>query len=111
MISVNWRLSGAAIAMATAMIAAPAMAQPQGPADAEGNLPIQSEPSAQADTTSVDSDTSSDIVVTGSRIRRPDFDTPSPVVSLSGTAIQQAGTTNLTDFLTSFPALQGSSTS
>lgn len=52
------------------------------------------------------------IVVTGSRIRQtPGFDTPNPVVSLSSESIQASGTTNLTDFLTGYPALQGSSTS
>jgi outer membrane receptor protein involved in Fe transport len=52
------------------------------------------------------------IVVTGTRIRRPaDFDTPSPIVSLSAETVQESGTTNLTDFLSGYPALQGSSTS
>ena len=51
------------------------------------------------------------IVVTGSRIRRPDFDTPNPVISVGSDQIEAAGTTNLTDFLTGYPALQGSSTS
>jgi outer membrane receptor protein involved in Fe transport len=51
------------------------------------------------------------IIVTGSRIRRPDFDSPNPVLTLSAQTIQQSGTTNLTDFLTGYPALVGSSTS
>ncbi len=51
------------------------------------------------------------IVVTGSRIRRQDFDTPNPVVTLGAQTLQDSGTTNLTDFLTGYPALQGSSTS
>lgn len=53
-----------------------------------------------------------EVVVTGSRIRlTPGFDTPNPVVSLGAEALQASGTTNLTDFLTGYPALQGSSTS
>lgn len=52
-----------------------------------------------------------DIVVTGSRIRRPDFASPSPIVSLGAETIQSSGTSNLTDFLTGYPALIGSSTS
>ena len=56
-------------------------------------------------------ETAEDIVVTGSRIRRLDFDTPNPVVSLGEATIRQSGQTNLTDFLTEYPALQGSSTS
>jgi outer membrane receptor protein involved in Fe transport len=51
------------------------------------------------------------IVVTGSRIRRPDFTTPNPVISIGSDQIEESGTTNLTDFLTGYPALQGSSTS
>jgi len=53
--------------------------------------------------------TSEPIVVTGSRIRRPDFSTPNPVVSLGAAQIQESGTTNLTQFLSGYPALQGSS--
>ncbi|WP_226016844.1 TonB-dependent siderophore receptor [Novosphingobium sp. FKTRR1] len=51
------------------------------------------------------------IVVTGTRIRRPDYATASPTVSFGTTQLVQAGTTNVTDFLTSMPALIGSSTS
>jgi hypothetical protein len=52
-----------------------------------------------------------DIVVTGSHIRRPDFETASPTVAITPQLIQQSGTTNLTDYLTSIPALVGSMTS
>ena len=51
----------------------------------------------------------SEVVVTGSRIRRPDFSTPNPVVSVGAAQIQESGTTNLTQFLSGYPALQGSS--
>ncbi len=50
------------------------------------------------------------IVVTGSRIARPDFRTPNPVMSIGAQALEESGTTNLTDFLTGYPALVGSST-
>jgi outer membrane receptor protein involved in Fe transport len=56
-----------------------------------------------------DTSSGSTIVVTGSRIRRPDFSTPNPVVSLGAAQIQESGTTNLTQFLSGYPALQGSS--
>lgn len=52
-----------------------------------------------------------DIVVTGSRIRRPDFSSPSPIFSVSADTLQQSGQTNITKFLTGYPALVGSSTS
>lgn len=111
MTKMDWRLGCAAFVVATVLAAAPASAQQQTLPGAEDTLPIPSEPSAQVDPASADGTTSEEVVVTGSRIRRPDFDTPSPVISLGAATIQQSGTTNLTDFLTGFPALQGSSTS
>ncbi|WP_353226991.1 TonB-dependent receptor [Novosphingobium sp.] len=50
-----------------------------------------------------------DIVVTGTRVRRPDYNTASPVVSFGSALLQQSGTVNFTDFLTSLPALLNSS--
>ena len=84
-------------------------AQNAAPGQNTDNLPVPSEPSAQAQAPSVEA--GEEIVVTGSRIRRPDFDSPSPIISLGAATIQQSGTTNLTDFLSGFPALQGSQTS
>jgi outer membrane receptor protein involved in Fe transport len=49
-----------------------------------------------------------DVVVTGSRIARPDFEAPNPIVSYDATNIQQSGNTNLTNFLARIPALTGS---
>ena len=48
------------------------------------------------------------IVVTGSRIARPDYQAPNPIVSYDATNIQQSGETNLTSFLLRVPALTGS---
>jgi outer membrane receptor protein involved in Fe transport len=48
------------------------------------------------------------VVVTGSRILQPAFDAPTPTVSIDAESIQLSGTTNLTDFLASQPALTGS---
>jgi outer membrane receptor protein involved in Fe transport len=50
------------------------------------------------------------IVVTGSRIARPEFSNPNPIQAYTAETIQQAGVTNLTDFLIDSPALQGSTT-
>lgn len=52
-----------------------------------------------------------DIVVTGSRIARPETGTPSPVVSYGVKDVQQSGYTNLTDFLKDTPSLSQSVTS
>ncbi|MGH6613292.1 TonB-dependent receptor plug domain-containing protein [Sphingomonas sp.] len=96
-----WRLSASTSFAAVALvIAGPAFAQTVTDPGATQAEPVAETP---AETT--------DIIVTGSRIRRPDFDSPSPIVSVTAAQIQQAGTTNLTDFLTGYPALIGSSTS
>jgi iron complex outermembrane recepter protein len=50
------------------------------------------------------------IVVTGSRIPRPEADSPNPVTSVGEQTILQSGLTNLTDLLVQNPALIGSST-
>ena len=49
-------------------------------------------------------------MVTGSRIRRQDYSTASPIVSFGGPLLQESGTVNFTDFLTSLPSLLGSQT-
>jgi len=89
------RLGAAPLALALALSAAPAFAQ-EAPVDA-----------AAADETADDGEA---IVVTGSRIARPEADSPNPVTSISSETIQQSGLTNLTDLLVQNPALLGSST-
>lgn len=49
-----------------------------------------------------------EIVVTGSRIARPELSLPNPVQVLTSETIQQSGKVNLTDFLVNSPALLGS---
>lgn len=48
------------------------------------------------------------IVVTGSRIQRPDFQFSNPVVSSTAEEIAHSGTTNLLDYLQTVPALNNS---
>lgn len=48
------------------------------------------------------------VVVTGTRIPRPEIDLPNPVTALSAEEIEHSGTTNLADFLKRIPALTGS---
>lgn len=67
--------------------------------------------SAQAQTapeTPAASDDGGEIVVTGSRIARPDYAAPNPVVSLGAEQLRQSGTTNVTSFLQRVPALTNS---
>lgn len=110
----SFRATVAYGAMLMGLFMAPgAAAQTAAPGGQTDNLPIPSVPEAQAEARSADGadNAPGDIVVTGSRIRRPDFESPSPVVTIGAATLQQSGTTNLTDFLTGLPALQGSSTS
>ncbi|WP_375383061.1 TonB-dependent receptor plug domain-containing protein [uncultured Sphingomonas sp.] len=74
--------------------AAKGAADPQQPATAEAASPAE----AKVD----------DVVVTGSRITRPEFAAPNPITSLNAAAIQQSGNTNITNFLERVPALTGS---
>ncbi|WP_085810129.1 TonB-dependent siderophore receptor [Sphingomonas sp. TZW2008] len=64
-----------------------------------------------ASTVTDDAADSGEIVVTGSRIRRPEVDAPSPVTSFSAVTLQQSGRVNVTDFLSQNPALLSSATS
>ncbi len=50
-------------------------------------------------------------MVTGSRIHRPDYELSNPVVSVSGENLAYSGVTNVTDFVSDFPALANSFTS
>ncbi|MFN3389824.1 MAG: TonB-dependent receptor plug domain-containing protein, partial [Allosphingosinicella sp.] len=99
-------LSRLALTASFAVLAAPLAAQTAAPGEQDDNLP---ESTVQPDLTQNQEEEA--IVVTGSRIRRPDFQAPNPVVSLDSEVLQASGTTNLTDFLTGYPALIGSSTS
>ena len=55
-------------------------------------------------------DGSDEIIVTGSRIAQADIITANPVFVLDSETIQASGTINITDVLTNYPALVGSST-
>jgi iron complex outermembrane recepter protein len=50
------------------------------------------------------------VVVTGSRIARPETEFPSPVVAYGAEALAESGRTNLADFLSDVPALASSRT-
>lgn len=76
-------------------------AAPQEDGDADATA---AESAAPLDTGTGDNE----IVVTGSRIARPEFSFPNPVQAYTSETIQQAGTTNITDFLIESPALRGS---
>lgn len=95
-------LSRGALLAGTAFAAVPAIAQTQA-AD-----PAATPMSASADPASTTAGEGDDIVVTGSRIRRPDYEAPNPIVSLDSATLERSGNTNVTTFLQRVPALTNS---
>ena len=71
----------------------------------------QTAPAAPTATDTADEPEVNDVIVTGSRIARPEIDSPTPVTSYTSANLQQSGRVNVTDFLSQNPALLGSSTS
>src|SRR5690242_16279082 len=91
-----------------ALMATPAFGQAQSGTQPANDSPVEATPTptdeaSQPSSTNLAADNGQSqgtIVVTGSRIRRPDFSTPNPVISIGTDQIQESGTTNLTQFLT-----------
>jgi len=73
-----------------------AAANAQAPADQPAPTPTTAEPAAQGQ----------ELVVTGSRIRRPNLDSPVPVTSVTGQAFFETGRTSVGDVLNDLPALR-----
>ena len=92
-------------AAVSALAAHPASAQDQ------AATPPDAAPTAADTATPTDNPDDTDIVITGSRIGRPEIDSPTPVTSFSAANLQQSGRNNITDFLVQNPALIGSATS
>lgn len=107
-------LAGAAMAAVAIAFAAPASAQETATQNCDALTDPQSRADCLAgvtvDATGEDVSAGEAIVVTGSRIARPEADSPNPVTSIGAETIQQSGLTNLTDLLVQNPALLGSST-
>jgi outer membrane receptor protein involved in Fe transport len=76
--------------------------------DDQSNPPAQTTPPATQQ--NAQNTQGSSIVVTGTRIKRPEFTNPNPTQTFDSQTLQNAGATNLADFLTDLPALQGSLT-
>lgn len=71
----------------------------------DGSTPTPEAPCPPTATGSTAPDQSGEIVVTGSRIRRPNLDSPVPVTSISGEEFFKTGTTSVGDVLNELPAL------
>jgi iron complex outermembrane receptor protein len=73
-------------------------------------LRAQDTPQPQASNATEAASDSPDVVVTGSRIQRPDYAAPNPIVSLDQATLQRSGDTSVTNFLQRVPALTNSLT-
>src|SRR5688500_15975214 len=95
------RLKSAAapIALSVMLAAQPALAQDE------------AEEAEAIETAEAGSEGDEVIVVTGSRIARPEESSPNPLIAITNETIEQSGQINLTDLLVQNPALVGSSTS
>lgn len=96
-------VSSSIVALALALSSAPAVAQSAQDTEAAASLAEVGADDA--------SDLGGEIIVTGSRIARPELSSPNPVASFTAAAIEQSGHVNITDFLAQNPALLGSLTS
>lgn len=70
--------------------------------------PVQAQAPTQSPAPPAADPGANDIVVTGTRIARPEFAAPNPIVSVRAVDIQDSGDTNVTNFLQRIPALVGS---
>lgn len=80
----------------------------QGQAAPAGQAAPLEDTTAQDAAATPDADAGAEIVVTGSRIARPDYEAPNPIVSLNAADLRQSGNTNVTSFLQRVPALTNS---
>lgn len=61
-----------------------------------------------ADAAASNSTEVTEVVVTGTRLKVPDYAAPNPVMSVTSQTLEQRGVTNLTDYLKNIPALTNS---
>ncbi len=107
-------LSAAIAGPAFAQTQLPAGAQPKQPSQAPGCTKPESSPNdlctpGEAKTKSIVAATSQNensIVITGSRIRRPNLESPVPITSLSAEELTAGGAVNIGDRLNSLPAIR-----
>lgn len=91
------RLAGVSLLTVAATIATPALAQDE-------NAQAPSQTNGQDQLGAAGEDGGDAIVITGSRIRRANFDTPQPAVVLGGDQIELRGYTNIGEALDELPA-------
>jgi len=103
-------LAGAGL-LALALSAAPAFAQDAPGTNGQAECPdLDADGVCDAPVNADGSEEDGTIVVTGSRIRRPNFDTLEPITTVTGQYIETRGLTNVADALNELPTVRGSVT-
>lgn len=97
--TVGLRISASFFALASVAVSTAASAQTE---EQQVDAAQASEPAETEQTTGAP--TGDEIVITGSRIPRANFDTPQPAVVMGGEQIEQRGYTNIADALEELPA-------
>lgn len=97
-----------ALLTGAALLSIESFAQAAESAQSGPQVAVSTTSAAPKASTDQNSESTAEIVVTGTRIARPDFEAPNPIVSFNATNIQESGNTNLTNFLERIPALTGS---
>jgi len=107
-----WIRSGAGLAAIGACLcaAASAFAQQSPSEQAEGIDSQRATPMQGAQSTSGDQPEIGEIIVTGSRVMRSGFNTPTPVTVFGADQIQRAGAVNVAQVLNEIPAFRAQST-
>ncbi|WP_076744000.1 TonB-dependent receptor domain-containing protein [Sphingomonas jeddahensis] len=94
----------APVVFGVALLSTPAMAQVETTAEQPGTGPIEGQlEQSSSDGEPATSGGSTDIVITGSRLRAPNLDSASPITVLSPAEIRQTGTTRVEDLINSLP--------
>lgn len=105
------RLAAASVSIAALAIAtAPVLAQAPGTTQQEEDVETETVSGDPTLPVGEQTEPTGAIVVTGSRIARPEYEFANPIQSFTAETIIQSGDTNLTDFLVDTPALVGSDT-
>lgn len=96
---------------ALAQAAAPSSTAEQANGQAETDAAVAARTSEQTSTSSRPQEgAGTELVVTGTRIRRDGFEAPTPVSVITEAQIQQSAPTNIADYVNQLPAVQGGET-
>ncbi|GAA0334394.1 TonB-dependent receptor [Sphingomonas oligophenolica] len=98
------------LASTSMLLIAPGMAHAQVAATADANADKDATGAPPADTTAQASESTGEIIVTGSRLQHSGFDTPTPVTVIGAKDLAQRGATSISQVLQQLPSVTASAT-